>query len=55
VFDAGSEARVENLGAVTGAVIGQHPVDGDAAGLKRGVGPLPEACGGFLAFVGEDL
>jgi hypothetical protein len=30
-------------------------LDGDAFGGERGSGSLPEARGGLLAFVGEDL
>jgi hypothetical protein len=44
-----------DAGAVAGAVVGQDPFDGDACVAEEGVGALPEAGGGLLALVGEDL
>ena len=45
----------ELAGAVAGAVVGQDPFDGDAAGGEPRVRPGPEAGGGGLGLVGQDL
>ena len=51
----GGERLSECLGPVTGAVIGQHPCDGDPVSGEEGVRPFPEPGGGFLTLIAEDL
>ena len=56
VSDAcGLERLVPDAGAVTGAVVGQYALDGDAEVGEERLCPAPESGGGLLAFVGEDL
>src|SRR4051794_41369497 len=42
-------------GFVAGAVVGQHPFDGDAAGGGERLGAGPESGGGGFSFVGGGL
>jgi hypothetical protein len=55
VLDIRAQGVFERVGAVAGAVVGQHPFDSDSAGLEVGVGAFPEPSCGFLLFVGEDF
>ena len=56
VGDPGPGQRVApGVGLVAGAVVGQHPLDGDPGGLEEGLGAGPEGGGGLLALVGQDL
>ena len=45
----------EQLGLVAGAVVGQHPLGGDAMAGEERLGPLPVADRCALALVGQDL
>jgi hypothetical protein len=43
VLDVWAQGVFERVGAVAGAVVGQHPFDGDSAGFEVGVGAQPES------------
>jgi hypothetical protein len=50
----GAEGVIEGAGAVAAAV-GEHALDGDAAGGEVAAGAAPERGGGVFALLGEDL
>ena len=55
MLDVRAQGVFERVGAVAGAVVGQDPFDGDAAGFEIGVGAFPEPGRGLLLLIGQDL
>ena len=56
VLQAGGAAGgAEGVAAIGRAVVGHHPLDGDAEAGEPSDGPVEESHGTFLALVGQDL